>query len=156
MTLAFDYLRPQPTTNPVRRSSPAELYYGAGKGRWPQRRRIALDVALLKYPIVPYSEEMARLYGRVRAERDHAGRPISHADAWIATTAIFHGAPLATHDMDFQNIPRLQLITLDKSQPRTPTRPGPNTRPLPLEPPLRLQYVTPNARRIAHHSLTGR
>jgi hypothetical protein len=34
------------------------------------------------------------------------------ADAWIATTALYHGLPLATHDANFGATPGLRIITV--------------------------------------------
>lgn len=106
----------------------AELYCGAEKGRWSQRRRIELDVVLQRYPVVPYSEGMALTYAQVFAERERAGRPMRSADAWIAATAIFHNAPLATSDTDFQHTPGLRVITVDQGELQTRPRLRPGAR----------------------------
>src|SRR5262245_11169193 len=107
----------------------AELYCGAEKGRWSQRRRIELDVVLQRYPVIPYSERMALIYAQVFAERERAGRPMRSADAWIAATAICHNAPLATSDMGFLHTPGLRLTTADQGELQTRPRPRPGARP---------------------------
>jgi predicted nucleic acid-binding protein len=65
---------------------------------------------LRSYLVVPCSEEMCDVWGRIRAERRH--RPISTDDAWIAATALAYGWPLATHNpRDFEGIPGLTVVT---------------------------------------------
>jgi predicted nucleic acid-binding protein len=89
-----------------------ELYYGAEKGNWEQKRRLKLETALKNYVVIPYDHEIAKQYGKVLAERQRLGRPISFNDAWIAACAIRHGAPLVTHNgKDFESISGLQIIT---------------------------------------------
>lgn len=107
----------------------AELYCGAERGRWSQRRRVELDVVLQRHPVLPYCEGMALLYARILGERERAGRPMSPADAWIAATAILHNAPLATNDKGFQHTPGLRLITADHGELHTRPRYTPGARP---------------------------
>jgi predicted nucleic acid-binding protein len=54
--------------------------------------------------ILPFDEEAARLFSRIVASREKAGRPISQADAMIASIARLRHAVVATrnHD-DFEN-----------------------------------------------------
>jgi predicted nucleic acid-binding protein len=71
-----------------------ELYYGAEKARWGRSRRLKLETALKNFLVIPYDHELAKRYGRIVAERERAGRPISSPDAWIAACAVRHGIPL--------------------------------------------------------------
>lgn len=89
----------------------AEMYYGAEKNRWGDARRQELEELLKNFVVLPYSNEIAKVYARVVVERERAGRPISWPDAWIAAIALWHGIPLVTHDRDFKDIAGLQLIT---------------------------------------------
>lgn len=91
--------------------TPEELYFGAEKNRWGERRRCELEALVAEHVLLPTSLEIARLSARIRAERRRAGRPIELADAWIAATALWHQAPLATHDRDFEGIAGLELVT---------------------------------------------
>ena len=52
----------------------------------------------------------AQTYGRVRAQREHVGRPIGQLDAMIASICLVHGAKLATRNVrDFDGLD-LKLI----------------------------------------------
>lgn len=104
----------------------AEIYYGAEKGRWAQRRRLELENLLRKYPVAPYEEGMERLYARIMAERAREGRRLDEADAWIAATAVHYDAPLATNDKNFLRTPGLKVIMADEADLRVlpPLRPG--------------------------------
>ena len=89
-----------------------ELYFGAEKGNWGERRRNELEAILRNFVIIPYDHEIARCYGRLVAERQRAGRPIAPNDAWIAACTVRHDVPLATHNpKDFQGIAALQVVT---------------------------------------------
>lgn len=89
-----------------------EIYYGAEKARWGQARRMKIETALRNFVVIPYDHEIARGYGRIVADRERLGMPISFADAWIAACAFRHGTPLLTHNpKHFEAIPDLQVIS---------------------------------------------
>ena len=89
----------------------AEMYYGAERASWGEKRRRQLEEHLKNFVVLPYNNEIARVYARVVVERERRGRPIDWPDAWIAATAIWHRTPLVTHDGDFAGIADLQIIT---------------------------------------------
>lgn len=94
----------------------AELFQWAAVRKWGERRRAQLEQTFAAYLIVPVDVEMCRVWGRLRAERQAAGRPISPQDAWVAATALRHAIPLVTHNVgDYQDIPTLDVRTV--SQP---------------------------------------
>ena len=89
-----------------------EMYFGAEKAKWGERRRQALETTLRNFIVVPYDHEIARCYGRLVAERQRQSKPIVPNDAWIAACAVRHGVALVTHNAkDFQGVASLQLIT---------------------------------------------
>ena len=89
-----------------------ELYFGAEKGNWGEIRRRALEQQLRNFVIIAYDRGIARCYGRLVAERQRAGRPISLNDAWIAACAVRHDVPLVTHNRkDFEGITSLKIVT---------------------------------------------
>lgn len=89
-----------------------ELYFGAEKANWGQKRRTKLETTLRNFVVIPYDHEIARCYGRLVAERQRGGKPIAPNDAWIAACAVRHGVPLITHDAgDFKGITGLKVIT---------------------------------------------
>ncbi len=88
-----------------------ELYYGAEKGKWGEKRRLRLEESLKNFVVIPYDHEIAKCYGKIVAERRRLGHPISPNDAWIAACAVRHDSPLVTHnDKDFDSISNLQVI----------------------------------------------
>ncbi len=86
-----------------------ELFEGAFRDGWGERRIKGLDEMLQGYVVVPYSPEVCRQWGVIRAARRR--RTISENDAWIAATAVSHGCPLVTHDTDFEGVPGLDVVT---------------------------------------------
>jgi predicted nucleic acid-binding protein len=91
----------------------AELHRWAERDNWGSRRRALLKVFLSDYKVVPYSKGMEEVFARITTERQRAGRRLENSDAWIATTAIYHDVPLATHDADFVDTAGLRIITAD-------------------------------------------
>ena len=44
-----------------------ELYYGAEKANWGEKRRRELETTLRNFVVIPYDHEIARCYGRLGA-----------------------------------------------------------------------------------------
>jgi len=89
-----------------------EMYYGAEKDRWGNRKRSQLETVLRNFVVIPYDVEIAKHYGIIVARRQRMGRPISFPDAWIAACALRHGVPLVTHNAkDFTEISGLSIVT---------------------------------------------
>lgn len=89
----------------------AEMHYWAERNNWGEKRRQALEAHLKNYVVLPYNNDIAKLYARIVVARERQGRPISWPDAWIAASAVWHDAPLVTHDGDFADIEGLHVIT---------------------------------------------
>ena len=87
-----------------------EMWFGASKGNWGERRRNQLSFHLQQYEIIWPSPELVETCAYLRSEREKAGRRLEVADAWIAATAVMLRCPLAAHDRDYTSIPRLHLI----------------------------------------------
>jgi tRNA(fMet)-specific endonuclease VapC len=97
-------------------ASVAELHYGAAKANWGQRRRQDLEEAIRRYLIAPYNEELAKLWGTLKAQAVRNGHPLGAVeqtnDLWICATAIYHDAPLLTGNArHFEAFPGLSLLT---------------------------------------------
>ncbi|MDD9814784.1 MAG: type II toxin-antitoxin system VapC family toxin [Gammaproteobacteria bacterium] len=92
-----------------------EMYYGAEKANWGERKRAKLEAHLHNFTVISFDRLIARHYGKIRAERRKRGRIIAPNDAWIAACAVRHNVPLVTDDRGFQDIPQLEIIT---EQPR--------------------------------------
>ena len=88
----------------------AEMHYGAEKKSWGEKHRLQLEEHLKNFVVLPYNNDIAKVYARVVVERERAGRSISWPDAWIAATALWHRIPLVSHDGDFVGITGLELV----------------------------------------------
>ena len=89
-----------------------ELYFGAEKDHWGESKRARLEQTLRRFLVIPYDNRVARCYGRLVAERQRKGHPISPNDAWIAACAVRHATPLVTHNAKhFAGISGLDVIT---------------------------------------------
>ena len=96
-----------------------ELYFGAEKRNWGERKRKELETTLRNFVVIPYDHEISRCYGRLVAERQRKGSPIAPNDAWIAACTVRHGVPLVTHNTkDFEGITALRIITEHTPSPR--------------------------------------
>ena len=91
-----------------------ELWHGTFKDEWGEQRRSYLADHLERYEVMWPNGEIVELCARLRVAREHAGRRLETADAWIAATAVYLNCPLASHDRDFSGVPNLTLI----QQPR--------------------------------------
>lgn len=76
----------------------AELWYGAQKSSQPDQNRSALKMFLRPFSILPFGEEAAQYYGRVRADLEAGGIPIGPLDTLIASQALQQRATLITHN----------------------------------------------------------
>jgi predicted nucleic acid-binding protein len=79
--------------------SVAELHYGATMANWGERRRRDLAEAVRRYLIAPYNEELAKLWGHLKAQAVRTGHPLGNNsqanDLWICATAIYYSAPFS-------------------------------------------------------------
>ncbi len=89
-----------------------ELYVGAEKDKWGERKRLHLQATLKNYVVIPYDDDIAKEYARIVVNRLRLGKPISFSDAWISACAVRHDVPLVTHNAKhFESIPGLRIIT---------------------------------------------
>ena len=87
-----------------------ELWFGAFKDGWGEKRKNELVRHLESYEVVWPNDQIVNICAKLRSEREKAGRRLNTADAWIAATPIYLDCPLASHDRDFSGIPDLTLI----------------------------------------------
>ena len=92
-----------------------ELYYGAVKRRWGNRRMAILDARLRSVVIVPYDIDVCRAYARIKnnAKTDSGtDRVVGANDLWIAACAVRHGLPLISNNRKhFEGLPEVTLIS---------------------------------------------
>jgi len=88
----------------------AELYCWPLRHNWGDQRIAGLRQHLRGYTVFPYLDAMSWQWAKIKCRRGH---PISDPDAWIAATAILHGAPLVTHNpRHFLHIEGLEVLTI--------------------------------------------
>jgi predicted nucleic acid-binding protein len=80
--------------------------------QWGAQRLQLLRVFLERFTVVPSSPDLCRKWAEVMVGARAAGRRIESADAWIAATAMLHGAPLLTNNRnDYLGVSGLTLIS---------------------------------------------
>jgi tRNA(fMet)-specific endonuclease VapC len=90
----------------------AELYYGAERTRNPIKTFARLEEFLMLYKSLPFDDECASVYGRIRARLARVGIPIGPNDLFIAATAVAFGAVLVTHNTrEFSRVEGLHTRT---------------------------------------------
>jgi len=88
----------------------AELFYGAMKSPDPARTLARQSEFLEPFESLPFDDDAAEAYGRVRAYLEKRGEIIGPNDLLIASIALAHGVTLVTHNTEeFKRIPELTL-----------------------------------------------
>lgn len=75
----------------------AEMYRGALKRNWGQKRMAELDSHIRQFAVVPYSFQICVAFARIVNSAERGGRPITTADAFIAACAVSLQIPLLTN-----------------------------------------------------------
>ena len=78
----------------------AELIFGARKSTRVARVLTALERFFRPLLSVPFDDECAHEYGRIRADLDRAGTPIGGNDLMIAAIARRYDLTVVTHNID--------------------------------------------------------
>jgi tRNA(fMet)-specific endonuclease VapC len=87
-----------------------ELYAWAHRRPDPTPLLTLIHELLRDLPVLPYDEECAWEFGRVRGRLLRQGVTVNAADAMIAAVALVHNLTLVTHNTShFQSIPGLRL-----------------------------------------------
>lgn len=90
----------------------AELYRGALKKQWGQRRMAELRSRLRQYAVVPWNLQVCIAFAGICNSAEKKGRPITTADALIAACAVSLRIPLLTHNRrHFDGIDGLDVIS---------------------------------------------
>jgi tRNA(fMet)-specific endonuclease VapC len=79
--------------------SVAELFKWTLKRRWDAKRVEQLEMALRRYVVIPYDQNLAWAWARVVAACEDAGRAMAPSDAWVAAAALRHSVPLLTNNV---------------------------------------------------------
>jgi tRNA(fMet)-specific endonuclease VapC len=88
-----------------------EVFHGAFRNPEPARfMKLFETLVLPRIEVIPFDDNVARLAGRVRAEREGSGRPIAPGDLQIAATALACGRILMTGNVrHFSDVPGLDV-----------------------------------------------
>lgn len=90
----------------------------AGKRRATFRSCADSMFQLFRGRCLPFGETSAVFFGKIQAERQRAGRPITTEDAQIASIALTHEMRVATRNTrDFELIRNLDLVNPWKQKP---------------------------------------
>ncbi|MCP4130993.1 MAG: type II toxin-antitoxin system VapC family toxin [bacterium] len=88
----------------------AELFFGAMKSNNPDKTLKKQLRFVNQLVSIPFDDEAARVYSRIRADLEKIGKPIGPNDLLIASTAIANNLTLVTHNtQEFNRIQELQL-----------------------------------------------
>ena len=88
----------------------AELYYGAQRNTQKEANLLLLQRFFTTFESVPFDDESADHYGRIRVDLERAGLMIGPNDLMIAAIARAHGLVLVTHNTDeFSRVSDLRL-----------------------------------------------
>jgi tRNA(fMet)-specific endonuclease VapC len=88
----------------------AELRYGADRSKHVRANHARLDVLLAELHCLPFGEDAAREFGRVRSRLEARGLPIGPYDTQIAAHALVIHATLVTDNVDeFRRVAGLRV-----------------------------------------------
>ena len=88
----------------------SELEYGVIKSSKPAQNHLALAQFLAPMEILPYGDEAAEHYGRVRFYLEKKGTPIGSLDMLIAAHALSADCVLITNNVkEFERVPNLKI-----------------------------------------------
>lgn len=87
-----------------------EMSYGAAKSHWGERTREITRAFLANFTVLPFTEEDAVLFGRLRAQLEAAGTPIGVLDLMIGAQGIANGLTVVTHNTrEFRRLPGILM-----------------------------------------------
>src|SRR6516162_9732831 len=88
----------------------AELYHGANRSQQVQGNLTKVDNFVRPFISLPFDDDAAREYGRIRADLERRGVAIGPHDLQIAAIALVHGLTLVTHNTtEFSHVTGLSL-----------------------------------------------
>lgn len=88
----------------------AELFFGAMKSVYPRRSLAKQKKFLDQFDSLPFDDQSAIIYGRIRAQLESQGTPIGPTDLLIAAIALANQATLVTHNTrEFSRVVGLQI-----------------------------------------------
>lgn len=89
--------------------SVAELRFGAARSAKRQSNNARIDRFTAEMATIPFDNDCARHFGRIKAEQLEAGRPIPDFDAAIAATAAAMGMVVVSTDHHMADISGIEV-----------------------------------------------
>ena len=94
----------------LRASNASVFRIPSEKSADPGPNRLKVELLLLPFEVLPFDDECALHYARIRAHLEGKGMSIGANDYIIAACAMAHGATLVTNNVgEFQRIPGLSV-----------------------------------------------
>ena len=88
----------------------SELEYGVIRSSKPERNQLALAQFVAPMEILPYGDEAALHYGRLRVHLEKHGTPIGSLDMLISAHALSTGCILVTNNVkEFKRVPNIKI-----------------------------------------------
>lgn len=88
----------------------AELYYGMNKSRLKTKTLERLEDFFSILKSLPFDDNAAQIYGKIRADLEAAGTPIGPNDLLIASIALANRVTLVTHNIrEFVRVKNLEI-----------------------------------------------
>ena len=89
----------------------SELFYGSMKSNNPQKSLNIQTLLLRQFVSLPFDDSCAEIYGKVRANLEKNGTPISSNDVQIASIALANDLILVTHNV--REFSRVEGLTIE-------------------------------------------
>jgi len=91
----------------------AALWKWAEVRSWGPASRDQLGSWLTSRPVIPYDDEVAKVWARLAGGAQRRGRPRPQNDTWVAACSVRHGLPLITlNTKDFDDFARHDGLVL--------------------------------------------
>ncbi|MGI8531318.1 MAG: PIN domain-containing protein [Geodermatophilaceae bacterium] len=74
------------------------------------RRLATLSRVRASYPLLPITSSIASRFAQIAAIELEDGRKLRRHDAWIAATAVHHGAAVLTQDRGFSKFSTVEVV----------------------------------------------
>ena len=89
----------------------AELFFGAMKSNNPLETLATQRQFIDLFPTLPFNDDAALIFGKIRADLQRQGQPIGPYDLQIAAIAIANDLTLVTHNTrEFNRVNGLKLV----------------------------------------------